>query len=553
MAKTRTLKKNVEAPSSLTMRLFDPGMSMIHRAGLGGLACTLAYIERAYKEGKLSDEQVPGAPWANGKSPWKIEPLMLSLDFGMPERAEEFLNRLFTMAFQIKGRFIYLPAQYNTEPDIVTLATLQMGLTLTFLQNGKVRSLDKSGTPLSYTVDEKLFTMESKSCKGFKHQEGWKEFCDNKSRLSENPIGIQGPLNPGAVVRHVAYTAQTGIVDDANRALPLYFAFIGCLALPINRGSGVLLIPEVKDLIHFARIRPFMTPQGPRDCQITSLGDAALQVQIRTRAQKEVANYNIPGFYCLCFQPTPWASQQKSRVDSMYVQGENDLRLEQFAVAMAELPPRIAIRKVKETIGRGKTKQTVEHEEHFWAKSVVRPLLADNLAQGRRWYEGFVELMRRVDPVSKKPIRDRVLFEKKGLKAMTEKIEWDEPGEGAVVRAVHESLRRRYGQIASESKGKGGAMKNRWSGEYDRWRLAFAGAKTPEQFRKALCDLFSRAGLNPVLQEEWKKLLPMLSNARWQLTRDLALLGLASYTGKGASEIEEVKAAETSEEDETTE
>lgn len=136
---------------------------------------------------------------------------------------------------------------------------------------------------------------------------------------------------------------------------------------------------------------------------------------------------------------------------------------------------------------------------------------------------------------------------------MTEKIEWDEPGEGAVVRAVHESLRRRYGQIASESKGKGGAMKNRWSGEYDRWRLAFAGAKTPEQFRKALCDLFSRAGLNPVLQEEWKKLLPMLSNARWQLTRDLALLGLASYTGKGASEIEEVKAAETSEEDETTE
>ena len=29
------------------------------------------------------------------------------------------------------------------------------------------------------------------------------------------------------------------------------------------------------------------------------------------------------------------------------------------------------------------------------------------------------------------------------------------------------------------------AMRNRFSGEYDKWRLAFAGAKTPDQFRKA--------------------------------------------------------------------
>ena len=83
-------------------------------------------------------------------------------------------------------------------------------------------------------------------------------------------------------------------------------------------------------------------------------------------------------------------------------------------------------------------------------------------------------------------------------------------------------------------------MKKRFAGEYDRWRLAFAGAKTPEQFRHALCDLLSRAGVYPVLQGEWQRLLPMLSDERWELTRDLALLGLASYAGAGAKEIEEV-------------
>jgi len=102
-------------------------------------------------------------------------------------------------------------------------------------------------------------------------------------------------------------------------------------------------------------------------------------------------------------------------------------------------------------------------------------------------------------------------------------------------------MRRRYGKIAKENESNPIARKKRWSNEYDRWRLAFAGSKTADQFRRALCDLFSRAGVNSVLQEEWQELLPMLASDRWQLTRDLALLGLASYTGTGAKEIEKAE------------
>ena len=123
---------------------------------------------------------------------------------------------------------------------------------------------------------------------------------------------------------------------------------------------------------------------------------------------------------------------------------------------------------------------------------------------------------------------------------MIEQSIWKDRGESTVVRAVHEALRKRYGKIADENNGNPGAMKKRWEREYDRWRLAFAGAKTPDQFRKSLCDLLSRTGANPVLQAEWERLLPMLDASRWQQTRDLALLALASYSRKESDEEEGV-------------
>ena len=49
------------APDQLTMRLFAPGMSALHRAGLGGLACTLKAMERQYENGLLAEIQTAGA------------------------------------------------------------------------------------------------------------------------------------------------------------------------------------------------------------------------------------------------------------------------------------------------------------------------------------------------------------------------------------------------------------------------------------------------------------------------------------------------------------
>ena len=549
MAKNAAAKKtalngptSVELPTTLTMNLFGPGMSLLHRAGLGGLACTLKYIERAYQDGDLTDEQVPGGPRIDGQPPWEIESSLITFQIGAPELAAEFLKRLFGLSFRTTDQgVIYLPGQFASKPSIDVLADSQNGLTLTFIQHGKTRTLAKEPTVVQSDGDgdgKKMIPIEFKACSWFKHQDGWKVLIDSKGRLTTKSVEVIGPLSPGAVVRHVAFTSSKKIEDPVERALPLYFAIVGCLVLSMNRGSGVLVVPEVDDLETFNFLRPEMSPSSSRQCRIASASDAALQAQLRLRTSKLANQFDLPGCHAKTFRPTSWASQQKSRVDALVVPPGDEKSLKQFEIAMSELSPRVATVIRKESTGRGKNKVETQRTEHFWSDSIVRPLVADNLARGQPWYRGFVNLMTQLDPVSKKPLRSRLFFEKEDLKAMTEKIAWTDQGESTVVRSVREALRRRFGAIASENKGKTGTMKNRMTGEFDKWRLAFAGAKAADQFRHSLCDLFARSGMNSVLRENWEAVLPWLSTAQWQLTRDLALLALASYTGAGVKEIE---------------
>lgn len=553
MVKKQTSKKQVAAPpSTLTMQLFGPGMTAMHRAGLGGLACSLRYIEDNAKS--LGIDNLPGGQWPNETPPWEIQSDRITLDFGEPEKAAEYLERLFKLSFQIlQGQgIIYLPGQFMQLPSVGVLLETQLALTLTFLQHGLTRKLSKDGNTIQIDAEgdgSKLIKTEYKKCQSFKHQDGWKTLVQKNGTLSTKHIEVSGPLNPGAVVRHVAFTSTTKIEDPAERILPLYFAIIGTLALPINRGVGVLIIPDVDNLLLFQNLRPYMSPHTVRDCKIAGASDAAFQCQLRLSASKKMQATRMTSCSAILFRSTPWASQQKSRVDAIDISAGDGKSLRIFENAIKSLPPRI-----KQTNGsknqssvkgkgrasvKGQTANAATETEYFWTDSIVRPLVADNLAYGRPWYSRFHDLMTKTDPISGKPKRLKLSFEKEGLKRMIDNVEWSDTGEKAIVLAVHQAIKQRLGQIAGENKGKQGVMKNRMQGEFDKWRLAFSGAKTAEHFRSSLCDLFGRAGINPVLKEHWSSILPWLSSpTKWQLARDLSLLALASYTGTGVKEIE---------------
>jgi CRISPR-associated protein Cas8a1/Csx13 len=539
-------------PDHLTMQLFGPGMSAIHRAGLGGLACTLKSLERQFQSGSVPKSRFPG-PVEDGAPPWSIDEQTVKLRFGKPENAAEYLKRLFAYAFQIrKDGLIFLPGQFSDEPMAAVLADLQSGLTLTFLQHGKVRQLAKEPTVVAYDADGTgipALAVNYRRCTRFKHQEGWAAFVEKDGCLVDRVMKVDGPISPGTVVRHVAYTGDTAAEDPPERMLPLYFALVGCLALPVNRGVAALIVPQVASLVDFQFDRPAMTPSTSRECQIANAADAGLRAQLRLRrnptrqaqiassARKQVGREVLPGCIAMTFTPTPWASQQKSRVATISIPTGDDKLLDRFDRAVSYLPPRIATRKVKEITGRGKLKTTVEHIDSFRTDSIVRPLIAENLALGKKWYAGFIKLMTKRNPATNVPFRKQLSFEQKGLHDMISDAQmWDHQGDALIVQAVHAAIRQSFRKIRKETDGKGAktisqATKNRWKRFREKLRLGLVGAKTASQLRFVLADLFSRGGSNPILQESWSKVLPTIQTD-WQRARDLGLLALASYAGK---------------------
>jgi CRISPR-associated protein Cas8a1/Csx13 len=464
---------------------------------------------------------------------------------------------LFAYAFSVREKegLIELPGQYEREPPLAALADLQSGLTLTFLQHGKVRQLAKEPTPISYDPENEGvpgIVVQYKKCTGYKHQNSWEDFVDKNGCLTTKNIKVDGPVCPGTVIRHVAFTGDTAAEDPPARMLPLVFAMVGCLPLPVNRGVAALLVPEVENLLDFVFDRPAMTPITPQDCQIANAADAAFRSQIRVRdnatrnASVASRSRRIGGCYAMTFTPTAWASQQKSRVATIHVPPGDAKLLDRFERAIANLPPRIAVRTVKESTGKGKQRTTIERNEPFRTDSVVRPLIAENLAVGRPWYANFVRLMTKINPATEKPYRNQLSFERKGLHAMiSDPSMWDEEGEALIVKSVHEAIRQTLGRIREETDGKGAktlsqATKNRWERFRDKLRIDLAGSKTQAHVRFALTDLFSRGGSNAVLKEGWAKVLPVL-RSDWQLARDLGLLALASYGGKGDAKDDEAE------------
>jgi CRISPR-associated protein Cas8a1/Csx13 len=269
-----------------------------------------------------------------------------------------------------------------------------------------------------------------------------------------------------------------------------------------------------------------MTPSSVQECRICGVSDAVLQAMLRMHIRGALVASGMPSISGVQFRACAWDRQRVPRTGNVAVETAEDRKLDLFEKALAELPPRIRSKEVTEGKGKSKTTRT----EYFWGDSRIRPLIADNLAQGNPWYANFATLVSTLDKAKS------ISFEKKGLLAMIEKIAWDNAGAETIVKAVHEAIRQRFGRIAEENRGNRVAMKKRWGHEYERWRMVFVGAKTADQFRGSLADLWSRAGSNAVLRQAWASVLPMLADDRWRLSRDLALVGLASYAGREPEE-----------------
>lgn len=554
MAKSTSKKAPKTYPSSIEFRLDAPGMTKLHRAGLGGLAATLHCAEVLKRDAEEEDEDLPEllAPLFDPEFSWKIESKSLTINFGKPENAGKFFEALSNFAFQIQDGVIYLPGQYQpgAPPPIEVRARLQQGITSTFLQHGKTRKLGEE-TSKSYQFDNKTIEIGFKPCLQYLHQGEWKDWIDKKGNLVAKSCTFNGPLYPGAAVRHQAFTADTSAAQSVEFAIALTFAVVGTLTFPVAGGLGILLVPYVADLTTFVQNRHKATPADFKETFVANLSDAVLHFSLNERGSEVKSKISVPGCEGCCFCGKPWSGKQKSRDEALVLTDPSYEQLNAYAVALKNLKPKIKSIDKEITEGKGKNKVVVEKKtEYFWKDSKLRPFVANNLAQNQYWFQGFAQYVKKLDESGKRTIWELVRYENKELNAMIndKDLDWKLNGAQPFVFAVQDALRRLYGKISADSKGLSeNGRNNRFDSEYEKWRLAFSGSKTAEQFRKAFADMLSRAKSNQSLAENRQAIVKLLIED-WELSRDLALLALASYRSKNSNEESAEQSDTTSEE-----
>lgn len=520
-------------PEGLTLALSAPGMTPLMKAGIGGLAASL----RAYAE--ETGRGIWPAQIEIGDGVAHVTPTGVQLTWS-PGAHESVLGALFDYSFGLTSDgLISLPGAYApaVRSDAILLAHLQDALKRTFLSHGKSTAKRGEPTQLAFTVDDAQAYVQMQPYSTYAQREATAAVLE---AMGKGVVDLASWAYPGAVVRHNAYAAHTKAYFTAEEVLAACFALVGCISYAVpQKRSGVLVIPEPTELVAFARRRWLLTARGAADTTVAGASDAALLVELALRHDAELAR-GIGRVHAALMRGTDWDSKQKYRVQTLALDHVSTEVLDDYERMAAALPSRVRIREEKE----GKT--TIVRP--FVARSWLRWLAAENLARGRRWYDGFATATtdeNRPRWVHRFRTRDDKLGalyseDRKGLEIMTNDLDLSER---TLVESVHIALRQRFGAIADESRGDGiAAMRNRWNRERDRWRHAFAGAKTQEQVRSALADLWSRAGANRALRENWTSVIPLLRADSWQLARDLSLIALASYAARvevGGEAVEE--------------
>lgn len=514
-------------PSRIELGLGDPGMTPLLRAGLGGLAASL---------NTLAPGALPGT--------WTVEPRRVVLDWGQPGGAREFLEALFQAAFRLSSAqgLIDLPGAWTELRDPALQGALQDALRVTILQHGLLAKKEGPATPYTFELNGEPTVVSLQRYSSYVQQVTVGELVKAllKPPSKAAPIQLASWAQPGAVQRHAAVGGSNMEYTPAQ-ALCACFALVGTFSFRLPRG-GVLVVAVPSDLVAFARLRPLLTPTHTGQVTVSGVGDAALAVEVALRqAQLQArAPDALEEVHAYRLRSTAWASQQKSRVDNLGVGALPDALLDRYEALSRLLPPRL----VRVAAKKG------QEASSFYSPSNLRALVCDNLARGLPWYRGFATardfdgeraLHTEYRSDNKGALRSE---EKEALRMLNQTLEGPE---ATLVRAVHEALRRRLGAIADENRDNPAALKNRMDKERERLRLALAGAKTHQQVRFTLADLWSRAGTVRELQEHWTVLLPLLGEARWQDARDLALVALASYKGRSSDNTTQDTAPETGE------
>ena len=502
--------------TQLHFHLSDPGFTLLHRAGLAGLYITLKQLE----------QEIPVAQRPGGLD-WSLSPRAIILEW--QGKDIDVIRWLLQQSFQLTDDgLISLRGLKTKLTRKDSQVVIHQGILGTLLQHGKTRKAIEDRTEaLLLDEDKPPLIIKYKALASYAHQGFAKGLCDKKGNWRKNALNIAGWLNPGAVVRHMAFTADTGFEESPERAFVLLFAPVAChyyilrSRLRDQRAQYALVIPEVTDLEKYYSHSQSLSLNF-RDFHASGLGDAGLKFLTLAGVAEDAQDLGIQRCQVLTLGTVAWSSQQKTRTD-LFIVAADYRTCKNYQICRDELPDRIVVK-------------TKAEEGSFVATSFARELIAENLARNQPWYAGLSEQIHSNERFQ------QLSYERGGLYQMVMRTEMD-VRERWFVQTCHEAIRFTYGRLAEKTKDRG-ELAN-FDRENIRIRTGLSRCKNAETFREFITDFWSRAGRLPTLQEHWDELMELVMDEKqWRKGRDLALLALASYKGSRKEELDTPTAAE---------
>ena len=494
----------------LRMELHAPGMTALHRAGLGGLWVTLQAIE--------SDPRLTSAYTALGE--WERTSQAVFLRW--TGAGTTLFQRLLRAAYPITADgLMWFLADGDPLAHPAHSCTVHEAMLQSFLQHTKSR------TRLSGMLGATLAVELDGVPKAIPFRPIGSHSLRDVDFDPLNPGKVKGWLLPGGTERHSGHSGATTLTEPPARLLPLRFAPIGCAFFRVchREADGkrsdhtAVVVPELDDLEQFAQLRAAV-PRSSLDYLWTAgPGEAALRLLFLETAGTHARRARPQACEVTAFDKVPWSPQQLVRVSVMRVDG-----------GRAE-PGRRAYLAVRRALPARPC--STEDGTVWWSVPQVPELAAANVASGRAWWRGFAEFATQH--------RHDLSYEQEGLHmVLTSKDALPDGAERAFVEACHEAWRRRLGELGQRARQEGSDFRALVDRDYERLRIRFSRAKTAPDLRNAVTDFWARARAQETLQEHWPELLPFLDARKWREGRDLALLALASY---GRSEEHEKEAS----------
>lgn len=485
----------------LTFQLGNPSYTLLHRAGLAGLRMTLKQLE---KENVIPSEGMR----------WELSSEHVVLNWaGNDQKALEWLLR---ESFQLNDGLIALRGLNSKAMRKDSQVIVHQGILGTFLQHTSThKSSGVKTESISFEGEgAEEIQISYKELTNYIYQEFASNLCDNKGNFLNKPINVAGWLNPGATVRHSAFSADTSFEESPENAFVLLFAPLSCSyyilrsRLRDKRAQYALVIPEILDLESYARYRQTINDviRGYKDFCACSLGDAGLRFLTYKTTVKLAHDFNVRRCQVITLGTVAWATQQKTRTALSVVEAKANI-CHNYEVCSDWLSDRL-----------------IEGQKgKFIASSFARELISENLARSQPWYAGIA------DKVSSNELFQRLAYERGGLYQVVQKVQSDER-EKQFVRTCHEAIYYTYGQLAAKTRL--GEEPN-FDKVTVRIRTGLGRCKNAESFREFITDFWSRAGNLPTLKKHWQDLMDfVMRESQWKKSRDLALLALASYPGK---------------------